>query len=117
MTTGLQFVVGWWYRREAVFYLPPGWFGPLGWVLALPFAPKGEYPQDSMLHKNYQHTITIGSVSVGVWQMACRRILLVAERVVKAFTGQPLSLLLIPATSVCVDMTALLLRELSVSVV
>lgn len=43
MTTGLQFVVGWWYRREAVFYLPPGWFGPLGWVLALPFAPKGEY--------------------------------------------------------------------------
>jgi len=68
MTTGLQFVVGWWYRREAVFYLPPGWLGPLGWVLALPFAPKG-------------------SVSVGVWQMACRRVLLVVERVVKALTA------------------------------
>ena len=41
-TTGVQFVVGWWYRRAAVFYLPPGWFGPLTWWLAFPFAPKGE---------------------------------------------------------------------------
>lgn len=40
-TTGLQFVVGWMYRRSAVFYLPPGWFGPITWWLALPFAPKG----------------------------------------------------------------------------
>ncbi|KAF7315787.1 Protein GET1 [Mycena indigotica] len=63
-TTGLQFTVGWWYRKSAVFYLPPGWLGPLGWWLALPFAPKG-------------------SVSVGVWQMACRRVLKVGERVVK----------------------------------
>ena len=41
LTTGLQFVVGWWYRRQAVFYLPEGWFGPLGWWLSLPFAPAG----------------------------------------------------------------------------
>lgn len=40
-TTGVQFVVGWWYRKAAVFYLPPGWFGPLTWWLAFPFGPKG----------------------------------------------------------------------------
>lgn len=44
LTTGLQFVVGWWYRRQPVFYLPQGWFGPLGWWLALPFAPAGRLP-------------------------------------------------------------------------
>ncbi|KII92433.1 hypothetical protein PLICRDRAFT_27563 [Plicaturopsis crispa FD-325 SS-3] len=63
-TTGVQFIVGWWYRGAAVFYLPPGWFGPLAWTLALPFAPKG-------------------AVSVGVWQMACRRVIRLGERVVK----------------------------------
>ncbi|KAI6113281.1 CHD5-like protein-domain-containing protein [Pisolithus croceorrhizus] len=70
LTTGLQFVIGWWYRRSAVFYLPPGWFGPLTWWLALPFAPKG-------------------SVSVGVWQLACRRVIKVGERTVKAFMMDP----------------------------
>ncbi|KAG6375485.1 WRB/Get1 family [Boletus reticuloceps] len=39
LTTGLQFAIGWWYRKSAVFYLPPNWFGPLTWTLALPFAP------------------------------------------------------------------------------
>jgi hypothetical protein len=63
-TTGLQFLVGWWYRKSPVFYLPPGWFGPLEWWIALPFAPKG-------------------SVSVGVWQMACKRFLKIGERLVK----------------------------------
>ncbi|KAG5639048.1 GET complex subunit get1 [Sphagnurus paluster] len=41
LTTGVQFFVGWWYRKAAVFYLPPGWFGPLGWWLSFPFAPAG----------------------------------------------------------------------------
>ncbi|KAJ7694255.1 CHD5-like protein-domain-containing protein, partial [Mycena olivaceomarginata] len=68
LTTGLQFVVGWWYRKAAVFYLPPGWLGPLGWWLALPFAPAG-------------------SVSVGVWQMACKRVLKVGERVVRELSA------------------------------
>jgi len=68
LTTGLQFVVGWWYRKAAVFYLPPGWLGPLGWWVALPFAPAG-------------------SVSVGVWQMACKRVLKVGERVVKELSA------------------------------
>ncbi|ESK92101.1 coiled-coil protein [Moniliophthora roreri MCA 2997] len=64
LTTGLQFFVGWWYRKAPIFYLPPGWFGPFGWILALPFAPSG-------------------SVSVGMWQMTCRRVIKVGERVVK----------------------------------
>ncbi|CAA7260754.1 unnamed protein product [Cyclocybe aegerita] len=68
LTTGLQFVVGWWYRKQPVFFLPEGWFGPLTWWLALPFAPAG-------------------SVSVGVWQMACKRVIVVGERVVKDFYG------------------------------
>ncbi|KAJ3749493.1 WRB/Get1 family [Lentinula detonsa] len=63
-TTGAQFVIGWWYRKTAIFYLPPGWFGPLTWVLAFPFAPKG-------------------AVSVGMWQMACRRVIKIGERAAK----------------------------------
>lgn len=43
LTTGLQFFVGWWYRKIAVFYLPPGWFGPLEWWLSFPFAPAGQW--------------------------------------------------------------------------
>jgi len=68
LTTGLQFAVGWWYRKQPVFFLPQGWFGPLGWWLSLPFAPAG-------------------SVSVGVWQMACRRVIVVGEKVVKDLIG------------------------------
>ncbi|EIN11395.1 hypothetical protein PUNSTDRAFT_82997 [Punctularia strigosozonata HHB-11173 SS5] len=63
-TTGLQFIVGWWYRKAAVFYLPSEWLGPLAWWVALPFAPKG-------------------SVSCGMWQMACRRVIKLGERVVR----------------------------------
>lgn len=64
MTTGLQFAIGWWYSRAAVFYLPAAWFGPVTWWLSFPFAPAG-------------------SVSCGVWQMACRRVIKIGERVVK----------------------------------
>ncbi|KAG6828200.1 GET complex subunit get1 [Arthromyces matolae] len=47
LTTGVQFIVGWWYRKTAVFYLPPGWFGPLGWWLSFPFAPAGSLQSPS----------------------------------------------------------------------
>ncbi|KAG2341030.1 hypothetical protein BDR05DRAFT_977060 [Suillus weaverae] len=77
LTTGLSFFVGWWYRKAAVFYLPPGWLGPLAWWMAFPFAPKG-------------------SVSVGVWQMACRRVIKVGERTVKN--------ILVPSEPVPVEM-------------
>lgn len=66
LTTGVQLFVGWWYRKQPVFFLPEGWLGPLTWWLAFPFAPKG-------------------SVSVGVWSIACKRVLGVFERSVKAY--------------------------------
>ncbi|KAI0317197.1 CHD5-like protein-domain-containing protein [Amylostereum chailletii] len=69
LTTGVQFVIGWWYRSAAVFYLPPAWFGALTWWLSFPFAPTG-------------------SVSCGIWQMACRRVIKVGERVVKELRSE-----------------------------
>ncbi|KAF8265228.1 CHD5-like protein-domain-containing protein [Lactarius quietus] len=72
MTTGLQFAIGWWYSRAAVFYLPTAWFGPLTWWLSFPFAPAG-------------------SVSCGVWQMACRRVIKTCERVVKELINSSVS--------------------------
>lgn len=66
--------MGWWLRKSAVFYLPQGWFGPLTWWLALPFAPAG-------------------SVSCGVWQMACRRVIKLGERVVKDLMATGASIL------------------------
>ncbi|KAH9978666.1 CHD5-like protein-domain-containing protein [Lactifluus volemus] len=73
MTTGLQLVIGWWYSRSGVFYLPVAWFGPLTWWLSFPFAPAG-------------------SVSCFIWQMACRRVIKVGERVVKEFMSESASL-------------------------
>jgi len=70
-TAGLQFFIGWWYRKQAVFYLPKGWFGPAEWWLALPFAPKG-------------------SVSCATWQMACRRTIKSVETVVRQAVIEPL---------------------------
>ncbi|KAG9033455.1 rRNA-binding ribosome biosynthesis protein utp25 [Tulasnella sp. UAMH 9824] len=64
LTTGAQMVLGWWYRKTPVFYLPKGWFGPFTWWLSLPFAPAG-------------------SVSCGAWQMACKRVITMMERVVR----------------------------------
>ncbi|KAJ3530583.1 hypothetical protein NM688_g7689 [Phlebia brevispora] len=69
-TAGLQLVIGWWYRKAAVFYLPPGWFGPITWWLAFPFAPSG-------------------SVSCGVWQMACKRVIKLSERIVRDLASRP----------------------------
>jgi tail-anchored protein insertion receptor len=40
-TSGAQYALGWWFGKQAVFYLPPGWFGPAEWWLGLLFAPMG----------------------------------------------------------------------------
>ncbi|KAG8898603.1 GET complex subunit get1 [Tulasnella sp. 403] len=66
ITAGLQLVIVWWYRKTPVFYLPQGWFGPATWWLSLPFAPGG-------------------SVSCAAWQMACKRVIAMFERVVREF--------------------------------
>ncbi|PWY97405.1 hypothetical protein BCV70DRAFT_195423 [Testicularia cyperi] len=57
LTTVLPFVVTSYYSKTPIFWLPPGqssWFGPLGWFLALPRAPRG-------------------SISSTMWQMVCTR--------------------------------------------
>jgi len=87
LTTGLQFVIGWWYGRSAVFYLPAAWLGPFTWWLSLPFAPAGE-PSRYLMSWLPQTSGLSGSVSCGVWQMACRRVIRVFERVVKEFLSQ-----------------------------
>ena len=53
-TTALPFVFSSYHRKAAVFYLPPQWFGPLQWFLALPSAPAG-------------------AVACGIWTMAVKR--------------------------------------------
>ncbi|GAA5794936.1 WRB/Get1 family [Helicostylum pulchrum] len=53
---GSQLGMVMWFRKSAVFYLPPGWFGPAQRILSWPFAPAG-------------------SVSVAVWFAACRRVI------------------------------------------
>ena len=89
LTTGLQFAIGWWYRKSAVFYLPPNWFGPLTWTLALPFAPRGSWPLFDPVSQ-VMRLPYLGSVSVGIWQMACRRVIKVGERTIKNMIGKSL---------------------------
>jgi len=60
VTTVVPFAVTSWHGKQAVFYLPKGWFGPSGWFLGLPMAPAG-------------------AVSCGVWSMVCKRVLKVLE--------------------------------------
>ncbi|KAG0224072.1 GET complex subunit get1 [Actinomortierella wolfii] len=55
VTSGLQFILVFWYRRSPVFYLPYGWFGPAEFFLALPFAERG-------------------AVSISVWFFFCRKV-------------------------------------------
>ncbi|KAJ1032144.1 hypothetical protein NDA18_001642 [Ustilago nuda] len=60
ITTIFPFCVTSWYSKTPIFWLPPGehsWFGPVGWFLALPRAPKG-------------------AISSTVWQMVCSRTLI-----------------------------------------
>lgn len=39
---GSQLGMVMWFRKSAVFYLPPGWFGPAQRILSWPFAPAGK---------------------------------------------------------------------------
>lgn len=60
ITTIMPFCITSYYGKTPIFWLPPGkssWFGPVGWFLALPRAPKG-------------------AISSTVWQMVCTRTLI-----------------------------------------
>lgn len=85
LTTGAQMVLGWWYRKTPVFYLPKGWFGPFTWWLSLPFAPAGKSHVRVPLQFAARDIDSedLGSVSCGAWQMACKRVITMLERVVR----------------------------------
>ncbi|CEP19493.1 hypothetical protein [Parasitella parasitica] len=67
---GSQLVMVLWFRKSAVFYLPPGWFGPAQRFLSWPFAPAG-------------------SVSVAIWFAACRRMIKALVLIVNDFVFTP----------------------------
>ncbi|CAO3632890.1 unnamed protein product [Mucor fragilis] len=67
---GSQLVMVMWFRKSAVFYLPPGWFGPAQRILSWPFAPAG-------------------SVSVAIWFAACRRMIKALALTVNDFVFAP----------------------------
>ena len=46
----LQLGLMFFYRREAMFYIPQGWLGPFKYLLALPLAPRGSSGFDKVQH-------------------------------------------------------------------
>ncbi|KAI5890455.1 uncharacterized protein SCHCODRAFT_02631914 [Schizophyllum commune H4-8] len=70
LTSGLLLVAGAYYRSSPVFFLPKGWFGPFERPLSWPWAPTG-------------------SVSVYVYQMACRRVIKAGARGIQGLNALP----------------------------
>ncbi|KAI2610982.1 CHD5-like protein-domain-containing protein [Hypoxylon fragiforme] len=68
-TTGLKFILPFWYAKQPMFWLPQGWFPYyVEWVLSFPRAP-------------------VGSVSIASWQAACTGMVLLASDTVAAILG------------------------------
>ncbi|AFR96708.1 protein GET1 [Cryptococcus neoformans C23] len=66
MTTGAQFLLSWWFRKQPIFWLPEGWVPyPVAWLLSFPSAP-------------------IGSVSSGAWGAICRRVLSTLQEIIRS---------------------------------
>lgn len=66
MTTGAQFLLSWWFRKQPIFWLPEGWVPyPVAWLLSFPSAP-------------------IGSVSSGAWGAICRRVLSTLQEIIQS---------------------------------
>ncbi|KAF0477677.1 get complex subunit get1 [Gigaspora margarita] len=53
-SNGIQIILMLYFLSTPVFYLPQGWFSPVTWIFSMPFSPSG-------------------SVSVGFWFLACRK--------------------------------------------
>ncbi|WVQ72047.1 protein GET1 [Cryptococcus sp. DSM 104548] len=65
LTTGAQFVLVWWFRKQPVFWIPEGWVPyPVAWVLSFPSAP-------------------LGAVSSGAWGAVCKKVLTTFKEVVQ----------------------------------
>ncbi|GAA6007295.1 hypothetical protein JCM10207_001574 [Rhodosporidiobolus poonsookiae] len=69
-TTVVPFIISSWHRKSPVFFLPAGWFGPLGWWLSLPSAPAG-------------------ALAVSLWTMACKRTLVAVKTAVTELVPTP----------------------------
>jgi hypothetical protein len=74
-TNGLRLFVQIWFRRIPMFWIPEGWVpGYVEWILSFPKAPRG-------------------SVSINVWGIACRSVITLSGRAIKATyilaTGKP----------------------------
>ncbi|KAF3071004.1 Protein GET1 [Daldinia childiae] len=68
-TSGLKFLLPFWYAKQPMFWLPHGWFPYYAeWILSFPRAP-------------------VGSVSIASWQVACAGIVLLVSDTITAILG------------------------------
>ncbi|KAI8960507.1 CHD5-like protein-domain-containing protein [Daldinia sp. FL1419] len=68
-TSGLKFLLPFWYAKQPMFWLPHGWFPYYAeWILSFPRAP-------------------VGSVSIASWQTACAGVVLLVSDTVAAILG------------------------------
>ncbi|OTB04138.1 hypothetical protein M426DRAFT_320987 [Hypoxylon sp. CI-4A] len=68
-TTGLKFLLPFWYAKQPMFWLPQGWFPYyVEWILSFPRAP-------------------VGSVSIASWQTACTGVVLLLSDTIAAILG------------------------------
>jgi hypothetical protein len=92
ITSGLQWAIVWWYRREPVFWMPAGWV-PRGMDRWLSFggAPRGEsIPSRSKAHAlNNASSSVAGSVSVTVWSIVCKKVAGILAGVVAQWVPNP----------------------------
>ncbi|GAA5825983.1 hypothetical protein JCM11251_000077 [Rhodosporidiobolus azoricus] len=70
LTTVVPFIISSYHRKSPVFWLPQGWFGPLGWWLSLPSAPAG-------------------ALAVSLWTMSCKRTLACVRTAVTELVPTP----------------------------
>lgn len=63
-TTGIRYLLQYWFSKQAMFWLPRGWVPhPVEWIVSFPSAP-------------------LGSISVNLWWIACATVIgLVSEGV------------------------------------
>ncbi|KAF2840548.1 hypothetical protein M501DRAFT_930254 [Patellaria atrata CBS 101060] len=68
-TSGLRLFIQFWFARQALFWIPPGWLpGYVEWILSFPKAPKG-------------------SISVQIWAAACTTVIQIAsDAMISAYT-------------------------------
>ncbi|KGB76293.2 protein GET1 [Cryptococcus deuterogattii R265] len=84
MTTGAQFLLSWWFRKQPIFWLPEGWVPyPVAWLVSFPSAP-------------------IGSVSSGAWGAICRCVLNTLQEIIQSLlVPSPAGATPVPAAPSC----------------